>query len=264
MENIISIFSVNRSQLEETVKQLYGGDRDRVNQYLKKFMSFSVSLDAGNPNEHINEKFDDCLALYDETFFEGGFELKKFLYSISPDMDIRGREKLWEKLKLLHSLSFSRKVGYDILAYELIWLIMQGFKDCYFQNAKATLFTSSDMPYADLMKPFCKGALSIFSGNNLPRIPVYMSDFFNELATKYHPSVQNDFNGENSHILTAASSSDEFLLSYWSQQCHARFRFTYEQDGFPKRATSKYTKDFYEQNLEDLKKFRELAAMLSS
>lgn len=195
-DNTISIFSVNRSQLEETVKQLYGGDKDRVNHYLKKFISFSLSLDTGNPNERVNEKFADCLALFDETFFEGGFALKSFLYYITPDMDIRGREKLLEKLKLIHSLSFSRKVGYDILAYELLWLIMQGFKDCYFQDSKITPSSPSDISYTDLMGSVCKGALPALSDDNVPRIPLYLSDFFNELTAKHPSSVQSYFNGE--------------------------------------------------------------------
>lgn len=263
VDNIISIFSVNRSQLEESVKQLYGGGKERVNHYLKKFMSFSVSIDAGNPNERVNEKFSDCLALYDETFFAGGFELKAFLYSVSPDMDIRGREKLWEKLKLLHSLSFSRKVGYDILAYELLWLIMQEFKDCYFQHSKMTPSAPSDISYTDLMSPVCKGALSSLSDDNVLRIPLYLSDYFNELTTKHPSSMQNYFNGKAAYILTDGSSLYEFLLAYWSQRCKTKIGFVFGTDSFSRQATNKFTKEIYEQNLEDLKKFRELSQMLS-
>lgn len=124
-ENIISIFSVNRSQLAETVKQLYGGDDKRVDNYLKKFMSFSLSLDKGTPDIHTKEKFSDCLSLFDGNLFNDEFDFIEFLQSITPDMDIRKQEKLWEKVKLIHTMTFTRRVGYDILAYELLWFVIQ-------------------------------------------------------------------------------------------------------------------------------------------
>ena len=263
MESTISIFSVHRSQLEETVKQLYGGDKERVNQYLKKFMSFSLSLDTGNPNERVNEKFYDCLGLFDENFVKGGFELHKFLYNISSNMAIREWEKLWERLKLLHSLSFSRKVGYDILGYELLWLIMQGYKDFYFKRPKMVVNNTSTflkISGAELMKPFCKGIIPSDKKDEAPCIPLYISDFFDELTTHHSSTIH----AARLYELTASSPLYDYLLAYWSQLCQIQVGFVFEDDPISSKKMGKYTKDIYEQNLEDLEKFRSLSKMLLS
>ncbi len=263
IENAIAIFSVNRSQLEETVKQLYGGDKERVNQYLKKFMSFSLSLDAGNPNERVNEKFADCLELFDAKLFEGRFDLKDYLYSISPDMDIREREKLWEKLKLLHSLAFSRKVGYDILAYELLWLVMQKYKDAYYQRPPMTINDSLEIPQisgAELMKSFCKGMVPSDKKDEMPCIPQYVSKFFYELADQNFSARRGPFEEKSFFGLDFNSSLYIFLLAYWIQSSESKIKCFFDnKNPLP---SARYTKAMYEQNLEDLKKFRALSETL--
>ena len=263
IENTISIFSVNRSQLEETVKQLYGGDKERVNQYLKKFMSFSLSLDAGNPNERVNEKFADCLELFDAKLFEGRFDLKDYLYSISPDMDIREREKLWEKLKLLHSLAFSRSVGYDILAYELLWLVMQKYKDAYYQRPPMTINDSLEIPQisgAELMKPFCKGMVPSDKKDEAPCIPQYVSNFFYKLANQHISTKRVPLYETIIFGLDCDSSIYMFLLAYWIQSSESEIKCCFDNKG--PLLSNRYTKAMYEQNLADLKKFRALSETL--
>ena len=257
-ENIISIFSVNRSQLTETVKQLYGGNDKRVDNYLKKFISFSLSLDKGDLDDHAKEKFSDCLSLFDNTLFNDDFNLIGFLHSIFPEMDIRRQEKLWEKVKLVHSMTFHRKVGYDILAYELLWFVMQEYTEYYFFNPITSLPEQHNpqIPPFELLSIFCKGELSTVSNHDTLLIPQPIANFFKFLATQHSKAMSIE--GKNK-IFTIASNSSlyTYLLAYWLDSCSINYKCSFLFCGIP--SESAYSQEQYHENLSDLQKFRDIA-----
>ncbi len=260
-ENIISIFSVNRSQLEETVKQLYGGDKNRVDNYLKKFMSFSLSLDKGTLDIHTKEKFSDCLSLFDGTLFNDGFDLISFLQSITPDMDIRKQEKLWEKVKLIHTMTFTRRVGYDVLAYELLWFVMQEYKEYYFFNPSTTSSTKYEptIPTFELLKPFSKGELTLLQNPSDLRLPQSIADFFGVLSSQHSLSVTFEDNKKYFSI-TPASPLYMYLLAYWLDDCDTIYKCKFSSCYEPYKGA--YSEEQYFENLADLRKFRDIARII--
>lgn len=65
LDNVIVIIAVDGVQLEHSVKQIYGKDTC-VNEYLKKFISLTFSLDTGRLSEGIFEKYRDYFSFFSE------------------------------------------------------------------------------------------------------------------------------------------------------------------------------------------------------
>ncbi len=260
-ENIISIFSVNRSQLAETVKQLYGGNDKRVDNYLKKFMSFSLSLDKGTPDIHTKEKFSDCLSLFDGNLFNDEFEFIEFLQSITPDMDIRKQEKLWEKVKLIHTMTFTRRVGYDILAYELLWFVIQEYKEYSFFNPTTVSVGKYDpiIPTFELLKPFCKDEIVTIIHPNTLLIPKSVADFFRSLSSQHSRSISID--GKTKFFtITSTSSLTAYLLAYWLDDCDTIYKCKFSSCNESNKGA--YSEEQYFENLAALRKFRDIARII--
>lgn len=54
IDNVIVIISIDRNQLEYSIKQIYG-EKVNVDKYLKKFIDFSLKLDNGEINKNFKE-----------------------------------------------------------------------------------------------------------------------------------------------------------------------------------------------------------------
>ena len=101
VKNIQIIYSIDRNQLDETIRKVYGQQVD-VKNYLKKFFSISFKLEAGNlSNEFINqhkslfEKFDFK--------FSDNVDISIAFSSILPDINMREREHILQKIELINS-----------------------------------------------------------------------------------------------------------------------------------------------------------------
>ena len=66
IDNVIVILAVDKKQLEHTIECIFGQHTD-TNKYLKKFISFELSLDNGEINESFINKYPEYFSLLDET-----------------------------------------------------------------------------------------------------------------------------------------------------------------------------------------------------
>lgn len=123
VSNITVIMAVDKSQLEQSVKQIYGDSVD-VDKYLKKFIDFSLILDNGEISEEFEEKYNEFFKYFsfadnDKVFLT---ELFKTIFS---DIDIRTQEKIMAKAKLIHELVKERfQYEPSLLCFEILYLTL--------------------------------------------------------------------------------------------------------------------------------------------
>ena len=101
VKNIQIIYSIDRNQLDETIRKVYGQQVD-VKNYLKKFFSISFKLEAGNlSNEFINQH-KSLFDKFDFTFSDN-VDISIAFSSILPDINMREREYILQKIELINS-----------------------------------------------------------------------------------------------------------------------------------------------------------------
>lgn len=118
--SIIVIIAIDSKQLENSVKQIYGKETD-VEKYLRKFISFTVSLDKGKVTESFFEKYNAYISLFNNVAHENTEVMNELITYIFSDIDIRTQEKLIEKAETIHKLVCNEKLDISVMCYELMW-----------------------------------------------------------------------------------------------------------------------------------------------
>ncbi len=122
--NVQVIFSIDRGQLEQVVKQIYGEDT-KTKKYLKKFISFEIKLSLGKINEGFDVKFREYIQQFATCPTEDEKDMAAFKSYIFDGLDIRQRIALVEKAELVHDILFSgeKSSAYD-LCVELFLVVL--------------------------------------------------------------------------------------------------------------------------------------------
>ena len=119
INNIIVIISMDKSQLEHSVKEIYG--EINVDNYLRKFISFKVSLNKGTLKGYA-EKFPTYFSMFDYTEGEHA-EIEKFFSDILVDMDMRTIEHIFRKAEMIHNIVNTTNVrDCSIMNFEILFL----------------------------------------------------------------------------------------------------------------------------------------------
>lgn len=128
--NIIVILATDKLQLERTVQQIFCPSESEnnayiVQEYLKKFINFSLSLDNGTITESFWERHAAILGNYNiDNELSDGFlaELPlKLFYNIDP----RTQERILDRMLTLHQLSFADHNDATVLYFELLHQILR-------------------------------------------------------------------------------------------------------------------------------------------
>ena len=130
--NNVVVYALNPNQLSETIKQIYGGNDERVTAYLKKFLDFSLTLDIGMVSEKIEEKYAPDIASFNGTLENAASNEEsnkwfQLVYTqLLSNLEIREQEKLWQKRRIIHDIVFSKddKLPLIYLTCELMLLAM--------------------------------------------------------------------------------------------------------------------------------------------
>lgn len=119
LDNVIVIVSMDKSQLEHSIKSIYG--EIDVDTYLRKFISFKISLDIGEASQYA-EKFCEYFSMFD---FSSGEEeeMEIFLSEILVGLDMRTQERIFNKAKIIHKLVQTDMVrDCSIMTFEMLYL----------------------------------------------------------------------------------------------------------------------------------------------
>ena len=120
--NIITVISMDKAQLESSVKQIFGFENPE--KYLEKFINFEVTLDYGTVSEKITEKYADYISLFDVDLFTFPESVEEFMRELFTDVDIRSQEQIFKRAMLAHNLLFSEKKDYAFMCMELLIGVM--------------------------------------------------------------------------------------------------------------------------------------------
>ena len=123
LDNVIVLLAIDSTQLEHSVKEIYGEQVD-TERYLRKFISFRVRLDTGKIQNQILNNYGYYFYEFENLAECCPVVLK--LIELS-GIDIRNIDKLIEKLDMIHSLcngKQKRQPG-EILLFEVIWGLMK-------------------------------------------------------------------------------------------------------------------------------------------
>lgn len=136
VKNIQIIYSIDRNQLDETIRKVYGPQVD-VKNYLKKFFSISFKLEAGNlSNEFINQH-KSLFDKFDFTFSDN-VDVSTAFSSILPDINMREREHILQKIELINStlIKGDEPLDFSVLYVELF------FTYCFYKDYNFYKITS--------------------------------------------------------------------------------------------------------------------------
>lgn len=91
VKNVIVLISVDKDQLEETVKRIFG-DSCNTSDYLKKFVDFEIALSYGSVTAAFREKYIAFLNQFQENDNIGHEEFDLFFSALFDGIDIRTQE----------------------------------------------------------------------------------------------------------------------------------------------------------------------------
>lgn len=123
---VIVILAIDRTQLERTVNLIFGNtDSKNASQicdnYLKKFINFSVQLDSGVISEDFWARFPLILKHYDIISTEPDVFLNELPMNLFKGLDVRTQTRILEKMVTLHHLTFDSANEVAVLYFELIY-----------------------------------------------------------------------------------------------------------------------------------------------
>ena len=127
LNNAVVILSVDKGQLDNTVKQIFGENTD-TDTYLKKFINFEIALDIGEVSPKFRGKYSEYSALFDRRLLKTDFPIDKFISALFSDIDIRTQERLMERILVVHTMLFpGEKRDYSFMCFELMWLVFSQY-----------------------------------------------------------------------------------------------------------------------------------------
>ena len=235
--NNVVVYALNPNQLSETIKQIYGGNDERVTAYLKKFLDFSLTLDIGLVSEKIEQKYASDIAAFDDTSenaptSEDSIEWFGLVCGrLFSNLEIRVQEQLWRKRRIIHDIVFSKEdipLSRIYLTCELMLLAMDEWKK------RASL--PSELRVIDWTPGKTTGIFLCdeVQSSNAATIPDEVEVFWEKLGNRIF-SISNDFspvpaNGisRTFHVKESALESAMFLATAWTyihNNQYLRFEF---------------------------------------
>ncbi len=121
-KNIINIIAVDKGNLQKSVQHLFGFENP--DNYLKKFIQFTVPLTVGEVSESISAKYQDYIDLFDKDIFACEDSIDEFMQMIFKDIDVRTQEQLVKRAKVAHALLYKDKKDYSFMCMELLLTVL--------------------------------------------------------------------------------------------------------------------------------------------
>lgn len=119
LDNVIVLLAIDSTQLEHSVKEIYGEQVD-TERYLRKFISFRVRLDTGKVQNQILNNYGYYFSRFEN--LEECCPIILMLIQLA-HIDIRNMDKLIEKIAMIHDLSVDKSIKQpgEVLLFEFIW-----------------------------------------------------------------------------------------------------------------------------------------------
>lgn len=111
--NVQVVLSIDKEQLQHTVRNLYGNAVD-AEKYFAKFIDFEMKLDVGGINDQFDAMFEEYIAMFTApTTLVEAAEIDEFKTIIFKGVDMRERIAVMNKCLLLHDMIREKDKEYD-------------------------------------------------------------------------------------------------------------------------------------------------------
>lgn len=149
IENITVIMAIDSRQMHYSIKQIFGEGTD-VDNYLKKFIDFTFVLDKGKVSQTVMEKYQEYFGVFSEKSEEDRNDLIKLYQNVYRGVDIRTKEKLINRARLVHHIVCKeQKRDVALLCFELLWIFLNNRKQ---QHIMRDLIMNSEYTYSRVME----------------------------------------------------------------------------------------------------------------
>lgn len=157
--NVQVILSIDRSQLEHVVRQIYG-PKTNVKKYLDKFIDFELALGTGSINDRIDEVFSSYIGRFQYTNkATSAADVNDFKSTFFSKIDVRIVLAILEKCELLHDIINAPDIIHDyaIMCIEMLLTLLK-YYEIDTDRAKSrfnmrTLFDSDTIfPFSDALE----------------------------------------------------------------------------------------------------------------
>lgn len=237
LTNSAVILAVDKTQLDQTVQQIFGGNTDTT-KYLKKFIDFEVQLDIGRIESGFSEKYADYLAFFDDTLLKTEFSFESFISALFADIDIRTQERLMERVKTIHTILFPDvKKDYSVMCFELLWTV---FSEIYNLTDKMPIIYNEEKYYFSM---------------NRKRLPIFTTYLEEEWSHIYIRSTRNMGTNHVWHTLPTPIDIPHLLIWYLNQM-YTNNSVHYQIED------PEFSSGIHLQNMTDLKKYDELLKII--
>gem|GEM_PF-5951023 len=229
VNNIQIIYSIDKKQIEETVRNIYG-QKVNAKDYLKKFFSFGFNLSTGFVNENFTKKYEHIFKNFNFIFTDN-FDKEKAFSSILIETDMRERENIIQKIELINSFLNKEQKNLDIsILYVELFLA-----NCF---ANGINIYNSEVRYENNM-------LLLVVENDGPGLKKYreISEFFESLSSCHN--VKHELHGYDGFYDAKIENVVYNLLNNLINNQLPRYAIAYETD-------------FYSFGLEFLMNFKKM------
>lgn len=205
LDNVVVLLAIDSSQLEHSVREIYGEDVD-TDRYLKKFINFSIALDKGQIRDTFSEKYSFYFDRFDHT--DEAIEMIKEVISLC-NLDIRNLEKIIEKIDLIHRIVCSETVNSAVCVFEVMWTVLR-FKIIEADNVEE----NNGLKLRNYLSLYWICNLSKVGYSNIDRcLSSSMLDFLKDsyiISTKKTAAITND--GEFKEVIDMVSGLTWYLF----------------------------------------------------
>lgn len=235
INNCVTIMGVDKGQLNQTIKQIFGVDTNTTN-YLKKFIDYEIQLGVGRIGGGFREKYSDYCDMFDDSIIETSFSLDEYTSALFDGISIRAQEHMMERIKTVHRILFSEsKKDISFMWFELMWL---AFTEKFSSN--------NSMPIGHNGREFT------MKKDDMPAFSRYMKDEWQGVRIR-----ESHFFGDEmpSYFFPSPVDIPQLLIWYlWQMYTNTSTRFNLES-GVENFA-------IYKQNLADFKKVDQLLKLI--
>lgn len=121
-KNVVSIIAIDKTQLQASVCHIFGFSD--ANEYLKKFVQFTIPLDVGKTSEKVINKYSDYIALFDKSIFPVKDSIEEFLQMIFINIGAREQERLIDRAMMVHKLLYTDTKDYSFMCVEMLIVVL--------------------------------------------------------------------------------------------------------------------------------------------